>query len=240
MKLWHKVFFISLGILGLVGLLFAIWINYREVVTTFFAYAFDRQTLINLLRHQGKHNAVLFMAVIAIGSAIPGMPIAAVAVLSGVCFGSWLGFGINIVGIFFGNLLALYILGEFPHKSRPSRFRPIADRLKNMNHPRLGLSIGYAVPMLPTLLVNYAAIEMKMSLRNKAICILIGSLPVSFLYAFGGDALLIGNTKTVVITVVLILLLFGLYEVIRRDQRVTLKMPANLTKIHEEIKNERS
>ncbi|MFC6175470.1 TVP38/TMEM64 family protein [Companilactobacillus huachuanensis] len=220
MKLWHKILFITLGILGLIGLLFIIWINYRAVVTTFFAYAFDRQTLIDLLRHQEKHNAVLFMAVIAIGSAIPGMPIAAVAVLSGVCFGSWLGFGINIVGTFLGNLLALYILGKFPHKVRKSRFRPIADRLKNMNHPRIGLSIGYAIPMLPTLLVNYAAIEMKMSLRNKAICILVGSLPVSFLYAFGGDALLLGNTKAVITIVILILLLFGLYEIIRRDQRI--------------------
>lgn len=220
MKLWHKIILTTVGILILIGLIFSIWINYRDVVETFFAYAFDRQTLINLLRHQGKHNAVLFMAVIAIGSAIPGMPIAAVAVLSGVCFGSWLGFAINIVGIVLGNLLAVYILGEFPHVARPSRFRPLADRLKNMNHPRLGLSIGYAVPMLPTLLVNYAAIEMKMSFRNKILCIFIGSLPVSFLYAFGGDALLLGNTKAVIIVVVLVLLLFGLYEIVRRDQRI--------------------
>lgn len=220
MKLRHKIFFITLGLLGLIGLLGAIWINYREVISTFIAYAFDRQTLIDLLRHQGKHNAVLFMAVIAIGSAIPGIPIAAVAVLSGVCFGRWTGFGINIAGIVVGNLLAIYILGRFPHKVRPSRFRPIADHLQNMHHPRVGLSIGYAVPMLPTLLVNYAALEMHLSLKNKATCIFIGSLPVSFLYAFGGDELLFGNTKAVIVTAVLILLLFGLYEIVRRDQRI--------------------
>jgi len=220
MKLHHKIFFITLGLLGLIGLFAVIWYNYREIVETFFAYAFDRKTLINLLRHQGKHNAVLFMAVIAIGSAIPGMPIAAVAVLSGVCFGRWTGFGINVVGTVLGNLFAIYILGRFPHKIRPSRFRPLAVRLKNMQHPRIGLSIGYAVPMLPTLLVNYAALELHMSLRNKASCIFLGSLPVSFLYAFGGDELLFGNTKAVLTTITLILLLFGLYEIIRRDQRI--------------------
>lgn len=220
MKLRHKIFFISLGILGLIGLFYAIWINYREVIETFVAYAFDRQTLINLLRHQGKHNAILFMAVIAIGSAIPGMPIAAVAVLSGVCFGRWLGFGINIAGIVVGNLLALFILGNFPHKARPSKFRPLADHLKNMHHPRVGLSIGYAVPMLPTLLVNYAALEMHLSLKNKALCIFLGSLPVSFLYAFGGNELLFGNTKAVIISAILVILLFGLYEIVRRDQRI--------------------
>lgn len=220
MKLRHKIFFITIGLLILAGLFAAIWLNYRDIVENFFKYAFDRQTLINLLRHQGKHNTVLFMAVIAIGSAIPGIPIAAIAILSGICFGCWLGFGINICGIVIGNLLAINILGAFPHKIKPSRFRYLADRLKNMRHPRMGLSIGYSIPMLPTLLVNYAALELKMSLKNKTLCILIGSLPVSFLYAFGGDELIFGNTKAVVIAVVILLLLFGLYEIIRRDQKM--------------------
>ena len=220
MKLRYKIIFTALGIIGLIIFLELIWINYRTVVENFFDYAFDRQTLIDLLRHQGKHNAVLFMIVIALGSAIPGMPIAAVAVLSGICFGRWTGFAINVGGIVMGNLLAVYILSSFPHKVQPSRFRPLADKLTNMHHPRLGLSIGYAVPMLPTLLVNYASLEMKLSFQNKALCIFLGSLPVSFLYAFGGDELLFGNIKAVIVAVVLILLLFGLYEIVRRDQRI--------------------
>ncbi|KRL08194.1 hypothetical protein FD38_GL002438 [Levilactobacillus zymae DSM 19395] len=219
-KPWLKILLITLGIVGLVGLLALLWFNYRHVIETFLAQAFDRQRLIDLLRNQGKHNVPLFMAVIAIGSAIPGMPIAAVAVLSGVCFGQWLGFGINVVGIVLGNLLAIYILGKFPHRARPSRFRFITNRLNAMRHPRLGLSIGYAVPMLPTLLVNYAALELNFSLENKALCIFIGSLPVSYLYAFGGNALLFGNTKTAVVAIGLTLLMIGLYEVIRRDQRL--------------------
>lgn len=220
MKLRHKIFFITIGLLALIILFAILWLNYRNVVINVFNYALDRKTLINLLRHQGKHNAVLFMAVIAIGSAIPGVPIAAVAILSGVLFGRWIGFGINISGIVIGNLLAINILESFPHKIKPSRFRYLTDKLKNMHHPRIGLSIGYAIPMLPTLLVNYASLELKMSLKNKILCILIGSLPVSFLYAFGGDELIFGNTKAVIIAVVILLLLFGLCEVIRRDQRI--------------------
>lgn len=220
MKIYHKIIFITLGIIGIVFLMAVIWYQYSDIISTFFAYAFDRQTLINLLRHQGRHNALLFIAVIAIGSAIPGLPIAAIAILSGVCFGRWLGFGVNVVGTVVGNMLALRVLSAFPHKISPTKFRPqITDKLKSMQHPRIGLSIGYAVPMLPTLLVNYAAMEMDMSARNELTCILIGSLPVSFLYAFGGDELLFGNTKNVIITAALVLLLFGLYEIIRRDQR---------------------
>jgi Uncharacterized conserved protein len=219
MKLRHKIFFVTLGVLGIIILLYFIWVNYQKVIEDFFTYTLNRQMLADLVRQQGKHNAILFMAVIAIGSAIPGMPIAAVAVLSGVCFGRWPGFLVNVIGIVLGNLLAIHILDIFPHKIRPSRFRPLADKLKNMHHPRLGLSIGYAIPMLPTLLVNYASIELNMSLRNKIICIFLGSLPVSFLYAFGGDELLFGNIRDVIIAGIFIVLLFGLYEIIRRDQR---------------------
>lgn len=89
-----------------------------------------------------------------------------------------------------------------------------------MRHPRLGLSIGYAVPMLPTLLVNYAAIEMKLSWRNKLICIFLGSLPVSFLYAFGGDELIFGNIKVTIIAILIVVLMIALYDFIRRDQRI--------------------
>lgn len=220
MKFYHKVIFITLGILGIILFSIMIWYQYSDIIQNFFSYTFDRETLIDLLRHQGRHNAILFIAIIAIGSAIPGVPIAAVAILSGVCFGRWLGFGVNVIGAVIGNMLAINILGSFPHKVRPSRFRPLADKLKNMHHPRLGLSIGYAVPMLPTLLVNYAAIEMKLSWRNKLICIFLGSLPVSFLYAFGGDELIFGNIKVTIIAILIVVLMIALYDFIRRDQRI--------------------
>ncbi|CAJ1201267.1 hypothetical protein CPEBRM1_ABPJDJAI_02252 [Companilactobacillus paralimentarius] len=220
MKFYHKVIFITLGILGIILFSTMIWYQYSDIIQSFFNYTFDRETLIDLLRHQGRHNAILFIAIIAIGSAIPGVPIAAVAILSGVCFGRWLVFGVNVIGAVIGNMLAINILGSFPHKVRPSRFRPLADKLKNMHHPRLGLSIGYAVPMLPTLLVNYAAIEMKLSWRNKLICIFLGSLPVSFLYAFGGDELIFGNIKVTIIAILIVVLMIALYDFIRRDQRI--------------------
>lgn len=220
MKFYHKVIFIPLGILGIILFSTMIWYQYSDIIQSFFNYTFDRETLIDLLRHQGRHNAILFIAIIAIGSAIPGVPIAAVAILSGVCFGRWLGFGVNVIGAVIGNMLAINILGSFPHKVRPSRFRPLADKLKNMHHPRLGLSIGYAVPMLPTLLVNYAAIEMKLSWHNKLICIFLGSLPVSFLYAFGGDELIFGNIKVTIIAILIVVLMIALYDFIRRDQRI--------------------
>ena len=134
MKLSHKIILITLGLLGLVGFLAWLWVDYRGVLQTFWTQAFDRKRLMDLLRDQGSHNAFLFMAVIALGSAIPGMPIAAVAILTGVCFGRWPGFAINVAGIFLGNSLALSVLSRSPHKVQPSR--PVSD-------PHLTLPTSY-------------------------------------------------------------------------------------------------
>lgn len=217
----NKYWLIGLGIVGLVALLSWLWIDYRTTGTTILATHFNRDhaVLINQLRHQGRHNAIILVAAIAIGSAIPGVPISAIAILSGIFFGRWLGFVINLTGITLGNLLAIYLMSQFPKRSKPSRFQYLTDKLKTMRHPRLGLSIGYAIPMLPTVLVNYTALELRPSFTTTLSCIVMGSLPVSFLYAFGGDELLSGNIKTVILAVVLVLLLVGLYEIIRRDQR---------------------
>ncbi|QOP51850.1 VTT domain-containing protein [Levilactobacillus brevis] len=217
----YKYWLIGLGIVGLVALLSWLWIDYRTTGTTILATHFnrDRAVLINQLRHQGRHNAIILVAAIAIGSAIPGVPISAIAILSGIFFGRWPGFVINLTGITLGNLLAIYLMIQFPKRSKPSRFQYLTDKLKTMRHPRLGLSIGYAIPMLPTVLVNYTALELRPSFTTTLSCIVMGSLPVSFLYAFGGDELLSGNIKTVILAVVLVLLLVGLYEIIRRDQR---------------------
>jgi len=231
MKRHQKIIFITLGLLGILGMLALLWGTYHVAIQSFWNQTFDRQRLIDLLRHQGKHNAVLFVAVIALGSAIPGLPIAAIAVLAGVCFGRWPGFAINVVGIVLGTLLAIQLLSHFPHRVQPSKLRALTDRLKTMRHPRLGLMIGYAVPMLPTILVNYAALELHLGLRDRVICIFIGSLPVSFLYAFGGDELLSGDTKTAVVAIVLAAVLIALYEVIRRDQRAK---ATNATKVTDE------
>ncbi|WP_252904497.1 hypothetical protein [Secundilactobacillus silagei] len=46
----------------------------------------------------------------------------------------------------------------------------------------------------------------------------LGSLPTSTLYAFGGDAVLHGNVKLLLIIVVIALLLFGLGRVIHYDR----------------------
>jgi hypothetical protein len=104
MKLRHKIFFITIGLLALIILFAILWLNYRNVVINVFNYALDRKTLINLLRHQGKHNAVLFMAVIAIGSAIPGVPIAAVAIYQAY----FLDVGLDLVSTFLESLLVIY------------------------------------------------------------------------------------------------------------------------------------
>jgi uncharacterized membrane protein YdjX (TVP38/TMEM64 family) len=219
MKLRYKASVILIAAFGLVGLLLWLWLDYRTVITQFFTHHFDQATLIQQIREQGSHNALILIIALALGSAIPGVPIAAIAVLAGVCFGRWPGFLINIAGIVAGNLLALELLGKLPQKPQTGRLAVVAAHLQHVRHPRLGLTIGYAIPMLPTALVNYTSTKLNMGFYNQLLCIVLGSLPVSFLYAFGGDALLQGHLGHVLLALGIVLLLFGGYEIIRRDQR---------------------
>lgn len=57
------------------------------------------------------------------------------------------------------------------------------------------VEIGYAVPIVPTIFVNFAASKLHQPLRDVIIAMAIGSVPTALLYAMGGDFLNRGDYK---------------------------------------------
>lgn len=57
-----------------------------------------RVMLTKMIRDHGAKDFLLLMMVIALLNAIPGMPIAAVCILAGVCYGPWFGLLISWSG----------------------------------------------------------------------------------------------------------------------------------------------
>ncbi|WP_424960708.1 TVP38/TMEM64 family protein [Paenilisteria rocourtiae] len=74
------------------------------------------------------------------------------------------------------------------------------------------------IPILPSVIVNYTAVKLKIPLKSLLLAITLGVLPTSFLYAFGGDALLKGNTKIAILSIVCIALLVILLRFIQKRQ----------------------
>ena len=146
------------------------------------------------------------MLVIALFNAIPGMSIAAVCILAGVCYGPWIGLLISWSGNILGNL-AVALLFSRVHLSQKLKKHQLLQKLLNQPHPRLGLIIGYMIPAIPNALVNYSGIRLKISLTQMLPLIALGMLPCSFIYAFGGNAIFSENLAQLVIFAILIIIL---------------------------------
>ncbi len=71
----------------------------------------------------------------------------------------------------------------------------------------VALILGYMIPIIPSFLVNYMGVRLKMDFKKQFLCIVIGVLPTSFLYAFGGDAIFKGNDLRLIISTLCIILL---------------------------------
>ncbi|HIW70634.1 MAG TPA: hypothetical protein H9876_04600, partial [Candidatus Limosilactobacillus merdipullorum] len=64
------------------------------------------------------------------------------------------------------------------------------------------------------IIVNYACAKEKLNFKQFLPLVVLGMLPTSFLYAFGGDAIFRGSIKRIVVTVVLILAVVCCYKII--------------------------
>ena len=139
-------------------------------------------------------------------NAIPGLSNAVICVFVGLCYGPWIGLLVNWAGNILGNCAVAALLShvKLSHKFKQNK---ILDSLTHYRHPALGLTVGYMVPIIPSVLVNYACATMKIPRKNFILMVAVGMFPTSALYAFGGDALFKGNYTRLLVIVVLIFII---------------------------------
>ncbi|KRN28213.1 hypothetical protein IV38_GL001667 [Lactobacillus selangorensis] len=229
MKKLVKLILILLGIAALIGLGYLVYTHYQfDFVLRFQTPHLNRAKWIARIRNHGFEDALLFSAMIAILSAIPGLPISVVAVFVGVGFGPWLGLLINLIGITVGNLFDIGLLKRFGFSKNNQRSQRFVDALSKRKHPLVGIALGYMIPVIPTILVDITAVKMKISFRQIVPTVIAGALPVSFLYAFGGDALLRQNPKRLTGAIIGLLIVIGLVALLRKDfqKHEAKKMPS--------------
>lgn len=81
--------------------------------------------------------------------------------------------------------------------------------------------MGYMIPVIPSALVNYAVVQMKVSRQRFLAMVIIGMLPTSYLYAFGGDAIIKGDLKRIIAALLIIVVGIAIYKLIeyRRERQ---------------------
>lgn len=153
-----------------------------------------KEKLLVLLREHEVRDVFFLMGLIMIFNAIPGLSNSVFCILAGLCYGPWIGLLINWCGNILGNTIICGLINKinFSHSFKKNR---ILNYLMNQKHPAIGMTIGLMIPVIPSILVDYTAVRMKMSFKNILPMIIVGMFPTSFIYAFGGDAIFSGNLK---------------------------------------------
>ncbi len=84
----------------------------------------------------------------------------------------------------------------------------LLNYVESFKHRFIGISLAFSTPFIPSALVNYACVQMKLPTRTRILATLIGVAPLSVVYAVSGDLLLNIRPIRIPLASVLDLLLF--------------------------------
>lgn len=137
------------GILALIGLILLVWDFRRELMLVVDPTVAHRHQLMKLIRSHGAADIVLLTIVIGLLNAIPGMSNSLLCILAGLCYGPWIGFAMNWVGNVLGSCLVVGLIKhvDVSKKIKTSR---LLTALTDQQHPLIGLTIGYMIPVIPS------------------------------------------------------------------------------------------
>lgn len=214
----NKVMAIGIGVVLFALLLLLLYLAYRRDLQLWFNPEASKELVLKQIRSHGLAVAILFFFLIGIMCALPGVPTSIVCVFVGVCYGPVIGSLINIAGNVMGNLLAITLFRRIKLIDKRQGKNEWVKAISKMKHPKVGLTLGYMIPLVPTFLVNYTATLKGYPEREVLPPVLLGVVPTSVFYALGGDALLSGNLRRLVLVLVGLVVLLFLVGLLKRHE----------------------
>ncbi|KRL28698.1 hypothetical protein FD27_GL001478 [Limosilactobacillus frumenti DSM 13145] len=176
-----------------------------------------QQELIALVHQHGWSDTLLLIIAIATLCSVPFAPNSVVCIFAGICFGPFIGFLINWCGNIIGNGFVAVMINR-SGISNKIRHKQAFAYLTRQQFPTVGLIIGFIVPIIPNLLVNCAATGLQVSKEKYLLAVGLGTLPIAFLYALGGNALFTMSFTKISIAVVLFVVLCLFYWGLKKLQ----------------------
>ena len=212
----NKTWLIVGAIILAVIVLYFIYRTYKPEIDLLLDFnAHNKAKLLHMIRSHGFTDIFLLVALIGILNAIPGMSNSVVCIFAGLCYGPIVGFLINWVGNILGNSTVMSIIRKINLSKRVKKNK-ILHYLLQQKHPLIALTIGFMIPVIPSVLVNYAGARLNVSRKHYLAMVTVGMAPTSFLYAFGGDAIFKGNIRRLIGVAIAILILIGCYLLVRK------------------------
>ncbi len=215
-KTLNKKLLIALGVLLAIIIVIFVYQNYKpEIDVLIHPVPHEKEILLHMIRAHGIANSLLLLGLIAVLNSIPGLSNSVICILSGLCYGPFFGFIINWMGNVLGNCIVMSLIRKINFSKRVKQYKLIKS-LMHQKHPLIGLTIGFMIPVIPSILVNYAGAQLNVNRRQYMAMVLVGMAPTSFLYAFGGDAIFRGSLKRIISAAICILILIGIYLIVKK------------------------
>lgn len=213
-----KLIFLSVMVIFLIFIF--LYFEYHQDLQLWFDPKSSKKLLLSQVRSHGTEAAFLLLLLITVMCALPGIPTSVICIFVGVCYGPYWGSLINCTGNLLGNLVAISLFHRIKLINPRQKKNAWVQAIAKMKHPKLGLMLGYMIPVVPTFLVNYTATLKGFSAKAVLFPVLLGVLPTSVFYAFGGDALFTGNRRRITLIVVALAALLLLVVLLKRHGQV--------------------
>ena len=179
----------------------------KEVI----ANAGDENNMVQSIDAYGLKGVPLLICLQAFQIIIAFLPAAAIQILTGLCYGVWLGVCINLVGSILGNIIVFTAVRQFRSlfstlfKRKKGRKGLLsAEKLARLKKPEMVAFFLFLIPGIPNGFVPYVFAGTDISLRKYLLAVAAGSIPATFLCTFLGDRWSKGSHTTAVVIAVVV------------------------------------
>ena len=218
-KLKHKRLIYALCLVDLIILIAAFGFVFHDYIGQLLAFLdpdVDRQLLKTVFRDHGIEDAFFLLLLTITTAAIPVFSSSVVCIFNGACFGPCIGFLMNLCGTSLGNLCMWLFFTRYDLPKRSQKLEEFIAEIEQHRQKIYGILAGYMMPMFPSFIVNYVSVHLKLSVSTAISCIVIGMVPTSFIYAFGGNAIFEGSKTLAIGALAGFVILFSVVFIYRK------------------------
>ncbi|GFH41781.1 hypothetical protein Hs30E_03320 [Lactococcus hodotermopsidis] len=200
-------------------------VNLYPILQQILKHPKDMADITSYIEKYGAKALPVLLALQVVAFFIPGFPPSSVSILSGLCYGAFLGAAVSIVGIFISNSLLFLFSREiqsflFDEKSSSKASNKIGSLIDKAKSERQVIFVVYLVPIVPNLILPIVFSNRGMTYRTFILSVLTVAVPSTFLYCLLGERVSNGDFKTALILLIVILaILVTAWLIITKSRR---------------------
>lgn len=166
----------------------------------------NQQKIQRVIEQVGLFGPLAIILIIAIAIIISPIPSAPVALVSGALYGHALGTIYVIIGAITGALIAFMIARKLGYEYAQRKFHSHFPQriMGSQNTLMLIIFVSRLAPFISFDVISYAAGLTSLSVGRFFIATLMGIIPISFILAHLGSEIIIGESQSIIISILLL------------------------------------